>query len=158
MAFRHVLIYSTEGNPLGYAIKEDGAIKLQSTNIWSEGEEEKLNEQLNRLNENVELHTAWPDAKDPDVVAILANPEFMPIEMHMAEVVDDDDSYYVYTQEPELDLDGQPTGETIQGHLDEVASVIVTKKMMVPVRPSDVMERTKAACELVARSRTGLTK
>lgn len=156
MAYKHVLIYSTEGDLLGYAIKGDDSLKLQSTNIWKEGEEQSLTEQLGRLNESVELSTQWPDADDPDVKAILNNPEFMPIEMHMADVVDDANSYFVYTEEPEFDLDGRPTGETIQGHLDEQASVVVTKPMLVPIRPSDAMERMKAACELVARSRAGL--
>lgn len=156
MAYQAVLVYTTDGEPLGYSIKKSDAFKLQSTNIWTEDEIPKLNEQLGRLNESVELSSVWPDANDPEVKAVLANPSFMPIEMHLEDVVDDDNSWFVYTQEPEYDINGDPTGENVDGELDQEASVIKTKKMMVPVRPSEVMERTKAACEQVARARAGL--
>lgn len=154
MAYNAVAVYSLEGAFLGYAIKNDTVPKLQSTNLYAENEQDKLSLQLGRLNENLDLTSVWPDARDPEVQRLLADPDFMPLEMIEDDVVDDENSYYVYEQEPELDpATGQPTGRIIDGHLNREASVLVYKRMLVPKRPSDVMERTKKACEIIARKR-----
>jgi hypothetical protein len=157
-----VAIYDTDANFLGYTIKDaDPAIvKLQSTNLWLESEIDKLQEQLNRLNQAVDLRLYWPNPKDPEVLAILANPDFMPIEYIEMEMVDDEHSYYVWVQEPEYDpATGEPTGRMVDGSvLDEQASVIRYKMGIVPARPSDELYRIKGACELVARQRAGLVE
>jgi hypothetical protein len=155
VAYQAVLVYDPQGEFLGYSVKADGAPKLHSTNIWSEDEKEKFIEQLNSLNQSVAITSAWPSASDPEVLEILSRENFMPVEEALVEVVDDDNSHLVYTQEPELDFDGQPTGNNVDGELDREASVFVYKNIMAPVRPSDVMERTKAACEIVAKRRSG---
>lgn len=154
MAYNAVAVYNMDGSFLGYAIKNDGIPKLQSTNLYAETEQDKLAIQLGRLNENLDLSAVWPDPRDPAVRRLLADPSFVPIEMVEDEVVDDENSYYVYEQEPEYDVaTGQPTGRLVNGTLNREASVLIYKKMMVPARPSDVMERTKKACEIVARQR-----
>lgn len=152
--YQAVAIYDLQkGDFIGYTIKEQNAQKLQTTNLYTESESADLETQLSRLNDSSAVLAAWPDARDPDVVKVLEDPNFMPIEMIEDDMVDEENSYYVYTQVPEIDESGAPTGRTTEGEIDKTASVIVTKRMKVPARPSDVMERTKAACEVVARRR-----
>ena len=156
MAYSAVVVYTLDGTFLGYAIKNDASPKMSSPNLYTEDEKDKLDERLSGLNENLDLSAVWPDARDPEVQSILADASFRPLEMIEDEVVDDENSYYVYEQEPELDVaTGAPTGRMINGTLNREASVLAYKRMMVPARPSDVMERTKAACEIVARKRAG---
>lgn len=144
--YQPVLVYDQEGNFIGHAIKSTSALKLQSTNIYLEGEQEDLNAQLARLNESVSLKAVWPNPRDPEVIALLDDPKFMPIEYVEEDVVDDENSYYVYDKEPDPE-----TGEL--GVINREASVIAYKTMMVPARPSDAMERQKGACEAVAKRR-----
>lgn len=158
-----VALYSLDGTFRGYAILRQDDRKLQSTNVWLEGEEGKLNDQLERLNQNVDIRAFWPNAKDPGVVAILADENFMPIEYKMAQVVDDDHSYYVWKQVEEVDVYGNPTigpdGRPVMvdsEHIDEEASVLAYKMAKVPVAPAHEMLRIKKACEVVARRRAGL--
>lgn len=142
--YRVVLIYNEEGNFVGSSILQDGASRLQSTNIYVEGEETGLATQLDRLNKGQNLRAVWPDARDPDVVAVLADDNFMPVEKIEDDVIDEEKSHIVW----HVDEDGEETGL-----INEAASVLVYKKMMVPARPSDVMERTKKAQEVVAQRR-----
>jgi len=100
MAYNPVAVYAMDGSFLGYGIKNDSAPKLQSPNLYTEAEQDKLALQLGRLNENLDLSAVWPDARDPDVQRVLADSSFMPLEMIEDEVVDDENSYYVYEQEP----------------------------------------------------------
>lgn len=151
----HVLLYTHEGDFIGYAIRKEGG-KLQSTNIWTEAEVSALNEQLGRLNQDVSLKQFWPHPNDPEVLEILGREDFEPLEMEKANVVDESQSYYVWEQVKEVDRFGNATGRMVDGeNYDEAASVIVTKEAMVPKRPSDVMLRIKHACEIVARERAG---
>lgn len=140
--YEQVFIYDSDGNFIGYSIKDPNARKLQTTNIYLGSEEKDLYEQLDRLNNKQQIMSNWPDAKDPDVVALLNDPNFSPIEMIETDVVDDDNSYYVYVK------DGN--GEDV---IDQQASVLSYKKMMVPARPTDVMQRVKLACEEIAKRR-----
>ena len=71
---------------------------------------------------------------------------FEPIEYADEEVVDTENSYLVYLK----DADGEDTFE-----INKEASVVKYKMAKVPARPSDVMERTRKACEVVARRRAG---
>lgn len=155
--YKAVLIYSGESEFIGYGIKEEGAIKLKGPNIWTEEEKEKLIDELGKLNQSSAIMSSWPDANDPEVRVILNDPTFMPLERAMQEVVDEENSYYVYTQEPEYDREGIATGNYVDGKVDQAASVIATKMAEVLVRPSDVTLRTKKACEIVAQRRAGLT-
>jgi hypothetical protein len=164
MTYASVAVYSLEGDFLGYGIKDDAAQKLQSTNLYLESEGGKLNEQLERLNTNVDLRSHWPNPKDPAVVQLLSDPDFIPIEYELREVIDDEHSYYVWKQEPAVDENGKyiidpTTGQPtmVQGsELDELASVIRMKQAWVPKRPTDVMWRIKQASEVIARQRAGI--
>jgi hypothetical protein len=170
MAYGEVAIYSLAGDFLGYTIKSDAidpgtgqpVKKLQTTNLYLEGEEDKLKEQLERLNQDVDLRLHWPNPKDPEVMQLLNDPDFIPLEYELREVVDDETSYYVWKLEPEVSEEtgqyvidpttGQP--HMIQGtELDEMSSVVRYKQAYVPKRPTDVMWRIKLACEKVARQR-----
>src|ERR1039458_9459768 len=61
MPYTHVLIYTPEGECLGYGIRKPApALQLKSVNIWTEEEQGDVQEQLNRLNADVSLRTHWP--------------------------------------------------------------------------------------------------
>lgn len=157
MSYLPVAVYSMDGDFLGYAIKGE-QFKLQSTNLYRENEGDALQQRLNDLNEDVDLRLYWPNPKDPEVLEILAHPEWMPIQYKMAEVVDDEHSTYVWEQVEEVYPDtGVPTGRWVDGeNLDRNRSTIRHKWAQVPVNPTDEMLRIKAACEAVARRRAGL--
>jgi hypothetical protein len=158
MAYRKVLIYNEAGDFLGAGIKADEAIKLQTTNLYAEGEEAALAIQLGRLNESAQIKGAWPDTRDPDVQALLYDTEFMPVEMSEQQVMDEDNSFLVWKQVPILDDDGmpvQPLQLTDSDEIDWDASAITYKTILAPVRPSDVGERIRHAQETVARQRSG---
>lgn len=145
-----VAIYDLSGDFLGYAIRDTRTTnKLQSLNLWKEGQEGGLNSQLGRLNEQAALKDHWPSLKDPEVQALLQDPSFEPIEYEEQEAVDEEKSHYVYKQ-----IAGTE-GEWIDGDVDEEASTIVIKTVSVPKRPTDAMLRIKKACEIVARRRAG---
>lgn len=154
--YDHVAVFTLDGQFLGYSIKDANAQKLQTTNLYSEAESEQLVARLQELNDGKAILAVWPNARDPEVEALVNDPSFHPVEMVEDDVIDEDNSYIVHIKEPEADIHGNLTGEMIDGGIiDQEASVIVYKKMRVPARPSDYMERTKAACEAVARQRAG---
>lgn len=152
MIYAQVAVYDMEANFVGYAIHKQGLLKLQSGNLWAEEERPALQEQLDRLNGDVKIRRQWPRSDDPEVQALLNDPTWMPLETHVTDVIDDENSYYVWT---EADENGKPTQAS---ELDEQASVIAYKKARVPVRPVDAQVRTKAAHETVARRRAGLER
>jgi hypothetical protein len=143
--YRHVAVFELDGTFIGYAVKEANNRTLQSTHLYGEEEGEDLAKRIAELNESQTVLAAWPDARDPDVQRLVNDPTFEPIEMANEEVVDEENSYIVYLK----DADGEDTFE-----IDQNASVLKYKVIEVPVRPSDVMARTKKACEFVARERS----
>lgn len=144
MTYRHVAVFELDGTFVGYSIIGDGAHKLQSTHLYSEDEGQDLEDRLRELNDSNAVLAAWPDARDPEVQALVADPTFEPIEMVKQDVVDEDNSYIVLLK----DAEGEDTME-----IDEGASVIRYKETMIPARPSDFFARTKRACEVVAKRR-----
>jgi hypothetical protein len=144
--YRHVAVFELDGTFIGYAVKEANNRTLQSTHLYAEDEGEDLTKRIAELNESQNVLAAWPDARDPDVQALVNDPSFEPLEMIESEVVDEDNSYIVYKK----DADGEDTFE-----IDPESSVLRMKVAQVPARPSDVMARTKKACEVVARRRSG---
>jgi len=150
-----VLIYKPDGTFIGHAIMADGAPKLKSTNVYREEERPKLEETLVQLNHGRAVRDQWPDARDPAVERILADPDWESVEMVASQVIDDDNSYLVWLKVPVLDDWGNPVPDQWQDgpNVDMEASVIVYKTIMAPARPSDVFERTRKAQELVAQQR-----
>lgn len=144
MSFTHVLVYDPDGEFIGYAIKKPDVLKFNSSNIWNQDEVADLEAQLQRLNNDVSIREFWPDVRDPEVVALLDNPSFEPLKMSPMQVVDDDQSTFVWFEEP--------SDESPYGSMDEDASNIVYKWIDVP-QGSDVAARVKKACEIVARGR-----
>lgn len=142
--YRHVAVFELDGTFVGYAVKEDKNLKLQSTHLYAEEEGEDLTKRLAELNESQNVLAVWPDARDPEVQELVNDPAFEPIEMTEDEVIDEENSYIVYLK----DAEGEDTFE-----IDQEASVLRYKVARIPARPSDVMARTKKACEAVARRR-----
>jgi len=143
--YRNVAVFTLEGELVGFAIKEDGAEKLQSTHLYPEDAGEDLAKRLDELNNDADLQSVWPDAKDPEVQVLVNDPNFEPVEMVLDDVVDMENSYLV----PMVNMHG----EEIPGVWDDNASVVVMKKAQVPKDPSAYFARTKKACEIVARRR-----
>jgi hypothetical protein len=156
MSFQPVMLYSMDADFIGYTILGQNG-KLQSTNTYAAGEEDKLNARIAELNTEVDLNAYWPNPKDPEVLKLLDDPSFVPIEYVETDVIDDENSWYVWQQVAEVDAYGNPTGEIVDSeHIDETASVIRYKRGRVPKRPTDHMWRIKSASEVVARRRAGL--
>jgi len=151
MNYEAVMIYNTDGDFLGYAIKSDN--KLQSTNLWTEAEVPKLKERLTELNLGNDIRKHWPHPQDPEVVALLNDPNFHPIEYADTQVIDQEKSYLVYEKIEKRDMNGERTGSFEDGDLIPEQSYIVYKTIQIPVRPSDIKLRLQQAMETVARKR-----
>lgn len=141
MAFRAAAVYDVASATfIGYAIQKAGTLKLQSTNIWTEGEVDDLNRQLARLNDAENINQFWPDANDPEVQALLADPAFEPsdeFEEIVVQEIDEEKSNIVY------DSNNQPV-------LDESEVVYKDRTIRQPVNN---IERGHKALETVARRR-----
>lgn len=156
--YRALLVYDDQANFIGYVINKTGTLGLKGSNIFGPEDQEDLADQLRRLNEDVDIRAHWPRLDDPDVQKLLQDESWEPIEMKWAEAVDEENSFFVYGPAPIDPETGEPlidiqTGEPSKGQLDKEASVIATKKVLVPKHPSDVAVRNKKAMELVARAR-----
>ena len=145
MAYKAVSIYTLEGEFLGYGLKQDGVDKLHNNNLWTESPEDvtDLKAQLGRLNDAVDIRAYWPDVRDPEVTALTDDPEFEPLTYSKVEVVDEENSLFIWIEEP---TDESP------GQMDPDASIIAYKWVDAPA-PTDVQARIKKACEIVARRR-----
>jgi hypothetical protein len=154
MRYQSVLIYTQDGTFVGYSIL--GPNKLQTTNLYPEAEVLALETRISELNGDVNLKAHWPSPHDPEVLAILADETFMPLQYIQAEIVDEDRSYYVYEQVAGEDEQGNAIW--VDGdNIDEGASVVQYKTAMIPKNPSDQMLRIKGASEIVARRRASAT-
>lgn len=151
--FRPLALYTLDDNPefVGYAIQksfEDSRVqKLHSVNYWTEAEVQSLKETLARLGDQQTVLGHWPDARDPEVTAILQNPDFMPPEYEPAEAIDEEHSVFVWDLPPNVDP------QHPYGLMNEEKSVLVNKIIMAPT-PASMQARTKAAQEIVARRRS----
>ncbi len=157
--YRRVFVYDEEGEFLGYGIKQDRANGLQTTHLYQEAEMDNLWRQLERLNEADALRSVWPDARDPEVQALLADESWEPVQTAMMEVIDEEESTLVYGEEWATDRtgaellgdDGRPV--MTQGDLLPDLSTIVYKTVEAPRSPAEVGQRIQKAQELVAKRR-----
>jgi hypothetical protein len=147
MQYVRALVYDQDGNFQGYGVLKAGLGKLQSVNLYSEVELSELDAHLARLNQDVALKAHWPKVDEPEVRALLNDSNWEPYETMLADVVDEDNSYYVW-QKDDYGTDTE--------NLDEDASVIATKTARVPVRQSDVQARIHFAQQTVASQRAGV--
>lgn len=142
-------LYDLDGNFLAYTIAKTDAqgtlLKLHTTNIWALEDSGDLTGQIERLNDQGDILAYWPDVRDPDVQALLNDPNWEPTQLFPIEVPDESKCVYVY-HEPPREEDGFP------GAIDEDNSIIVMKTVMAP-SSSATMNRVKNACETVARMR-----
>lgn len=145
MAYRTVLVYAADDSAtfLGYSIKQDGVDKLYNNNLWSQDDIEDHKEQVQRLNAATDIRQFWPDVRDPEVQELVNNPDWEPLEYSPIEVVDEDNSVFVWDLEPS---DMHP------GVMNQDESVILYKTVQAPA-PAHVHARIKKACEIVARER-----
>lgn len=140
------LVYDQKGNFRGYTILKFN--KLGSTNLWPEGEIEDLKQQIARLNDDSNIKQFWPNTRDPDVQALLNDPNFLPYDTVDEQVMDDANSYLVYDESTRTEYDSPV--------IDMAKSVLAYKTVKVPVNSAEVQIRFKRAHEIVARRRAGL--
>lgn len=144
-SYQAVSVYSLEGEFLGYTIKQVGVDKLLNNNLWAEADVPDLKAQLQRLNEQGDIRQFWPNVRDPEVQALINDDNWEPLEKSPVQVTDEENSVFVWIEEPS---DESP------GIMDTENSIIVTKTVLAPA-PAHVSARIKKACEVVARRRAG---
>lgn len=148
MAYQPVMIYDYDGEFVGYSIKNRDYPKLQTMNIWGADEGEALDEQVARLNNKVGILDHWPALEDPEVQALLKDPNWEPVQDVPTEFVDEENSILIWKRVPQPDLG-------FDGVLDEDASTIFYKTVMITPQVL-VQARWKKAQELIARKRSGI--
>jgi hypothetical protein len=144
MAYSAVQIHDLDGRFLGFGIRQDGSLKLHSANLWAEEDADDLRLQLSRLNDQRAVLAYWPDVRDPEVKALTDDPTWEPLVLSPIEVIDEEKSIFVWIEEP--------NDENPFGRMDPDRSVLVHKFDHAPA-PTDVQQRIKKACEIVARKR-----
>ena len=145
MTYRPVAVYALDGIFLGYSIKEDGAKRLQTMNLWDDIdiETKDISEQIAKLNSVADINAYWPDVRDPEVQTILNDPTFEPPELIDQEVIDEKASDLVFGPEDPLTL--------VKPLLDEESHIVYTT-IKTP-SPAGTQFRIRQACEIVARAR-----
>lgn len=94
MSYLIAKIATLDDEELGYVVVKEGTAKLEDSNIWVEGE--GIEEHVAKLNDLVLLKQHWPDARDPEVTALVNDPEFEPLVYTEQEVYDDATEEYAY--------------------------------------------------------------
>ena len=145
MQYVEALVYDVDGNFRGHAILKGDTGRLQSINLWTDEALPAFQDTLERLNGSSAIKDHWPKLEDPEVRALLDNPEWIPLETELLDVEDEENSHYVFTKD-----------EDDEEVIDYDASVIATKKAWIPKRQSDVQARIREAMEIVARRRAGI--
>ena len=143
--FKPVLLYSVEGDFVGYGIM--GERKLQSTNVWGADEQEQLTTRLRELNEGEIVKKFWPKANDPEVLALLDDDTFEPIQYEIVPAIDFDKSHIIYK---EGEIEDNFAG---YGDIDFALSQIVYKEVKSPVDEAAGRMRMHRAMEAVAKRR-----
>lgn len=139
MPFEVLYLYTGEGECVGATIHKVGSIKT-TTHIWTEEEYEELEVQIASLRENEALSAVWPTPQDDEVVALLNDPAFEPVETTTTEVIDEEASDLVYSFTEH--------GEEID--FDRSDIYYTTREV---VNPSSHYARIEKACGVVARKR-----
>lgn len=140
-------LHDLDGDFIAFTIGkvDENVLVLHTTNMWTEEDSADLTEQIDRLNDQTSVLAYYPDARDPEVQALLDDPTWQPVDRIPTEVPDNDKSVFIYT-DPPREEDGFP------GSIDEDNSIIIMKTVMIP-SPADTLRRVKDACEIVARKR-----
>lgn len=141
-------IYDTDGSFVGATIVKElptGDLTLQSAQLWSDEELDKIDANIASLNRSEKLSTFWPRRDDPDVQTLISDPEWEPIEMEPQAVPDPENSTYVYRRDPH-------TGDETS-MLDLEASSFSYKQEMMPKDDTAPSMRIRKAQEIVAERR-----
>ncbi len=165
MEFELVAVATQDGLVIGYAIKKVGLPKLESVNLYTPEEIGEAREFMRDLNDRAALREFWPMPNDPEVQALISNPEFDPIEYDEVDVIDMENSKLVYDMKPgppQLDphtgvvesfaSDEVKYDEVGQPIINWMASEVAYKKELQPKRTQG-KSRIEVASERVARAR-----
>lgn len=162
-----LLAVGKEDELVGYVIRKVGLPKLESTNIYTTAQKDEAVEDLMDLNKRAALRQFWPAPTDPEVMALLQDPDFAPVEYDEVDVPDLENSKVVYDTKPGPPIvevydgasrtigfgpDEVKYDDTGQPAINWMASEIVYKKEQVPKR-TDGKSRIEKACEAVAEQR-----
>lgn len=158
-----------EDRLIGYVAQKEGVLKLEGTWIYEDYDE--LAAYVDQLNEQERLAAYRPLATDPEVQALVSDPNWSPVEYEDVEVFDRDSSEIFYISIPRSEytkygitsaIEGAakgictqegyalgPDGKPVINYQD---SKVVTKIEKQPKRVSG-LGRIGAAIEVVARKR-----
>lgn len=180
MKYEAVYLYNNSNQFVGVSIKSTEGDRLHTVNIWTDSPEdvEDFKQTLAGLNDEGQLRQFWPDAMDPEVVELVENEEWEPLELHEERVIDWDASTIVMVQQPVFgfwfnsnagpeSMPGVPEGRVEPApnpetgivewkdteEVDREASTFVHKQAMMP-DPQEVQTRYFKAQEIVARRRS----
>lgn len=162
-----LLIVGKANELVGYVIRKVGLPKLESTNIYTTAQKDEAVEDLMDLNRRAMLREFWPVPTDPEVVKLIEDPDFAPVEYDEVDVPDLENSKVVYDMKPGPAQIDPATGLVSSFAADEIkyddaglpiinwmASEIVYKKELQPKRTNG-KSRIEKACEAVAERRMG---
>ncbi len=134
------MIYKVEnGKPqfVGYGVLN--GTKLTSLRIWENpADVEKI---VKQHNESAILHEHWPYFEDPEVQALIKDPEWEPMEM---------------VEEQIPDMENSVLAEDEVGGVDWAESQVKYTTALVPKDPAAAQLRVHKAMETVARKRANL--
>lgn len=138
------------GNGRGYVVRKIDSERLDSINIWTDLEE--VRDYVTDANNRAMLTQFWPDPADPDVTALVNDPDFAPLEFKEEEVIADYEELGRLVEAGEVRLEyDETTGEHKINPED--AAKVPTVKDKVLVDQSQPIQRFHQACESVAWDR-----
>lgn len=144
MTFIPLALADSDNHRQGFVIYRAGASKLHETSIYTADE---VKARVAELNRDEALREVWPDANDPEVLALVNDPDFEPLEWIEEDVVADMDELVRLVDSGEVKLDPE-TQQVIEG-----GEKIRTEKDRVLKDPSQPMQRIRKATETIAERR-----
>ena len=153
MEYQPVMVYDGEGEFLGYAIHLTNTNKLRVTHLYTEDETDQLTTDIERLNHGADMTAHWPASDDPELVALINDKDFMPIEYTEEEVLDDEAIQEMLESgelDPETDLKEDPVSGNIEWLKPEKLPKVLAK---VPTDPAAPAARMRKAAETIALRR-----
>lgn len=148
--FEILTVHNFDGDHQGYVVRKIGTEKLEDTNLWSELGE--VREHVTDANNLALLRQYWPNPNEPEVVALIEDPDFFPLEYEEVEDIADYEELgeQVQRNEVRLVLDEDTGAHSI--HPNDKHKVRTIKKQELK-DPSQPMQRFHKACEAVAQDR-----
>lgn len=141
---------------LGYVVLKEGTEKLADTNLWTEEQSDELREHVADLNRRIELKNHWPESRDPELLALIDDPDFEPLVYGEIEVVDEEETQRLVDTGVITPVKDYTTGSYVVADSDQ--HLIPMRKERTLIDPSQPMERYRKAAEAIATKRAQATR